>query len=178
MKRRLWSVPSLAMVLAIFLASCVPATVPTPPAATSAAPSQEVQPTETITLLWGFWGSPEEKASHERVADAYMQSHPGVKIEYFFAPWDDYFTKLKTLWAGGDPKAIPDVFFLWPTPAYAARGVLEDLKPYVERDNYNLKDYWPFLLDSASYNGDVYGFPRISKRRSCISTKSSSTTQA
>jgi multiple sugar transport system substrate-binding protein len=52
------------------------------------------------------------------------------------------------------------VLFLWPTPSYAARGVLENLQPYIERDNYNLDDYWPYLLDSARYEGDVYGLPR------------------
>ncbi len=117
-------------------------------------------PEEKVTLLWGFWGSPEEKASHERVAQAFMAEHPNVTFEYFYAPWDDYFTKLKTVWAGGDATAIPDVLFLWPTPSYAAKGVLENLEPYIKKSGYNLDDYWPYLLDSASYNGDVYGFPR------------------
>ena len=130
------------------LAACGATKVPT------AVPAKEV------TLLWGFWGSPAEKASHEKVAQAFMAEHPTVKFEYFYAPWDDYFTKLKTVWAGGDATAIPDVLFLWPTPSYAAKGVLENLQPYIKSSGYNLDDYWPYLLDSARYNGDVYGLPR------------------
>ena len=166
MSRRLWPALSLLLVTLLALAACVPMT-PAPAAQPAeqpaAVPTTAVQPaakSEEVSLLWGFWGSPEEKASHQRVAEAFMKEHPNIKIDYFFAPWDDYFTKLKTLWAGGDPKAIPDVFFLWPTPAYAAKGVLENLQPYIEKDGYDLKAYWPFLLDSARYNGAVYGFPR------------------
>ncbi len=172
MTRRFWSLLSL-LLLAALIASCAPvptqtggAAAPTAPAgaattapsgAATTAPAGDQAP---VTLTWGFWGSPEEKASHEKVAAEYMKLHPNVKFEYFFAPWDDYFTKLKTLWAGGDPKAIPDVLFLWPTPSYAATGVLENLQPYIEKSGYDLKDYWPYLLDSARYNGQVYGLPR------------------
>lgn len=54
----------------------------------------------------------------------------------------------------------PRCRFLWPTPRYAAEGVLENLDPYIEKAGYNLEDYWPGLLQSASYEGSVYGFPR------------------
>ena len=142
----LFAMALLMMVTA--LAACGTTKEPT------AAPAKEV------TLLWGFWGGPAEQATHEKVAQAFMAEHPNIKFDYFYAPWDDYFTKLKTLWAGGDAKAIPDVLFLWPTPSYAAKGVLEDLTPYIQKSGYDLNDYWPNLLESASYNGKVYGFPR------------------
>ncbi len=113
-----------------------------------------------MTITWALWGSPEEVASHQRVADAFMQEHPEIKIEIWNQPWDDYFTKIQALWASGDTKVIPDVAFLWPTPRYAAEGVLENLDPYIEKSGYNLDDYWPGLLESAKYEGSVYGFPR------------------
>lgn len=170
MSRRFWLLMSL-LLLAALIASCAPLPAPSSgQASTSGAAAQattapaggqaEQGGQAPVTLTWGFWGSPEEKASHERVAAEYMKLHPNVTFEYFFAPWDEYFTKLKTLWAGGDPKAIPDVLFLWPTPSYAATGVLENLQPYIEKSGYDLKEYWPYLLDSARYNGAVYGFPR------------------
>jgi len=117
-------------------------------------------PEGPVTVTWAFWGSPEEKASHERVAEAFMAEHPEIQIEFFHEPWGDYFTKVQTLWASGDSSAIPDVLFLWPTPRYAAEGVLENLDPWIEKAGYNLDDYWPSLLESASYDGSVYGFPR------------------
>jgi multiple sugar transport system substrate-binding protein len=131
-------------------------------AAATAVPAGGAATGEQVTVTWGFWGSPEEKASHEKVAAEFMKANPNIKIEIWHQPWDDYFTKLKTLWASGDSAQIPDVLFLWPTPSYAATGVLEDLGPYIEKSNYDLNDYWPNLLESAKLDGKVYGLPRDS----------------
>jgi multiple sugar transport system substrate-binding protein len=117
---------------------------------------------ESVTLLWGMWGSPEEIATHQAVADAYMAEHPDVKIELWSQPWGDYFTKLDTLFAAGDATAIPDVFFLFPVPSYAARGVLKNLDELIAEEDMDLSDYWPGAIDSTSFEGSVYGFPRDS----------------
>ena len=114
------------------------------------------------TLLWGMWGSPEEIATHQLVADAFMDANPDVTVELWAQPWGDYFTKLQTLFAAGDGEAIPDVFFLFPVPSYAADGVLEPLDPFVETAGMDLEDYWPGALKSTSFEGTLYGFPRDS----------------
>lgn len=147
----------------IVLSACGGSTPPSGSAATGApavAPTSAPAAGEAVTVTWGFWGSPEEKASHEKVAAEFMKTHPNIKVEVWHQPWDDYFTKLKTLWASGDSKQIPDVLFLWPTPSYAATGVLEDLTPYIQQNNYDTNDYWPNLLESAKYQDKIYGFPR------------------
>lgn len=150
---------TILLILALALAACAPVAPGSAPAAggESNAPAASEGPT---TITWAFWGSPEEAASHKAVGDAFMQEHPEIQIEYYNEPWGDYFTKMETLWASGDSAAIPDVLFLWPTPKYAAQGVLENLDPYIEKSGYNLDDYWPALLESAKYDGSVYGFPR------------------
>lgn len=166
---------ALLLIVMLLLAACGSSGTPTGSA--TSAPAAGEQPTagttgaeqptaataasgQQVTVTWGFWGSPEEKASHEKVAAEFMKTHPDIKIEIWHQPWDDYFTKLKTLWASGDSSQIPDVLFLWPTPSYAATGVLEDLTPYIQKSNYNTGDYWPALLESASYQNKIYGFPR------------------
>lgn len=141
------TVLTLFLLLAVGLAAC---------AGAPAAPSD----TGSATVTWAMWGSPAEIATHQSVADQYMAENPDINIEILAEPWSDYFTKMQALWAGGDEAIIPDVLFLWPTPRYAAEGVLENLQPYIERDGYDLGDYWPNLLESAMYEGDVYGFPR------------------
>jgi len=165
MFRKFWYVISALVVLMLVVSACAP--VPTQPAAQPAQPA--AQPTEApaaqpaaeqVTLTWAFWGSPEEAVSHKQVADAFMKVHPEIKIETWNEPWDNYFTKIQALWASGDSKAVPDIAFLWPTPKYAAEGVLENLDPYIQKTGYNLDDYWPGLLESAKYNGSVYGLPR------------------
>ncbi|MBM4466246.1 MAG: sugar ABC transporter substrate-binding protein [Chloroflexi bacterium] len=147
-RRRTLSIVTLLLALALVLSACQPAA----PAATPAP--------EAVTLLWAFWGSPAEAETHQKVADVFMAEHPDIKIETMVEPWSDYFTKVQTLWASGDPAVIPDVLFLWPTPRYAADGVLENLDPWIEKTGYDLNDYWPALLESAMYQGSVYGLPR------------------
>ena len=162
---KFWYVISALVVLMLVVSACAP--VPTQPAAQPAQPA--AQPTEApaaqpapeqVTLTWAFWGSPEEAVSHKLVADAFMKVHPEIKVETWNEPWDNYFTKIQALWASGDSKAVPDIAFLWPTPKYAAEGVLENLDSYIQKSGYNLDDYWPGLLESAKYNGSVYGLPR------------------
>lgn len=167
MKVRFWTILTLAVLLAVVVAGCtVPPPPPAAPAAesgdTAAAPAAEGSDTggEPTTLTWALWGSPAEVATHQRVADAFMAEHPEIRVEIMGEPWNDYFTKMQTLWASGDSSQIPDVLFLWPTPRYAAEGVLENLDPYIQEAGYDLSDYWPALLESATYEGSVYGFPR------------------
>jgi len=154
MSSRFWFVLSLLVVTAMLVTACVPVTT-----APTQAPAAPVAPAP-VTVRWAFWGSPEEAVSHQLVADAFMKEHPEIKIETWNQPWDDYFTKIQALWASGDPQTVPDIAFLWPTPKYAAEGVLENLDPYIQKSGYDLNDYWPGLLESAKYNGSVYGFPR------------------
>ena len=165
MVRKSWYVISVLVMLMLVVSACAP--MPAQPAAQPAQPA--AQPTEApaaqpapeqVTLTWAFWGSPEEAVSHKLVADAFMKVHPEIKVETWNEPWDNYFTKIQALWASGDSKAVPDIAFLWPTPKYAAEGVLENLDSYIQKSGYNLDDYWPGLLESAKYNGSVYGLPR------------------
>jgi len=117
---------------------------------------------DTTTLSCGMWGSPEEIAVHQQVADAYMKANPNVKIELWSQPWGDYFTKLDTLFAAGDGTQIPDVFFMSPVQKYASSKLIQDLTPYIEKTKFDLKDYWPGALESTSWDGKVYGLPRDS----------------
>ncbi|MBS1251796.1 MAG: putative ABC transporter substrate-binding protein YesO [Anaerolineales bacterium] len=154
-KQRLLHVLVPLLSIVFVLSACV-----APPTPAAEAPSGEEPAAEAVTLTWAFWGSPAEAETHMKVADAFMAEHPNIEIETMIEPWSDYFTKVQTLWASGDASVIPDVLFLWPTPRYAADGVLENLEPWIEKSGYDLSDYWPALLESAMYEGDVYGFPR------------------
>lgn len=165
MKRTAWFTIALLLVFAVLLAQCAPTEAPPEPTQPpveeppTAEPAEE-GPAEEVTLTWGFWGSPEEKATHELVADAFMAENPDIKIEIWNQPWGDYFTKLQTLWAASDAESIPDVLFLFPVPSYAADGVLENLDPFIEATSYDLSDYWPGVIDTTSFEGSVYGLPR------------------
>jgi multiple sugar transport system substrate-binding protein len=153
LNRRIWTLLLPALLIVALLGGCV---VPPPPTTGSTAPEAD-GPT---TITWAMWGSPAEVATHQAVADAFMAEHPDIRVEIMSEPWGDYFTKMQTLWASGDASQIPDVLFLSPIIQYAANGVLENLDPYIEASGYDLNDFWPALLEYATYEGSVYGFPR------------------
>jgi len=140
--RRILTILALSLWTALFLTSSVYA--------------------QEATVTWAFWGSPEERATHEMVADAFMEEHPEIAIEIWHEPWADYFTKIQTLWASGDSAEIPDIAFLSPVINYAADGVLEPLDQFIEEFDFDREDFWPGLLEFATYDGQVYGFPRDS----------------
>ncbi len=155
---------SVLVAMLLLAVACAPA-VPSAPASDSATTPAEADESaapagETTTLTWAMWGSPEEIATHQAVADAFMAEHPEIQIEIVSYPWSDYFTAMQTTWASGDVENIPDVLFLTPVLPYAAQGVLENLDPFIEAGDYNLDDYWPALLEPAMYEGSIYGFPR------------------
>ncbi len=161
-RKQFVALPALIAILLLAMA-CAPAAPGSAPAAQSAttpAAEAEAPAGETTTLTWAMWGSPEEIATHQAVADAFEAEHPEIQIEIVSYPWGDYFTAMQTTWASGDVENIPDVLFLTPVLPYAAQGVLENLDPFIEAGDYNLEDYWPALLEPAMYEGSVYGFPR------------------
>ncbi len=146
MKRNTWILLGLLVIAAMLITQC--------------GGTQQPAAGKPVTITWGFWGSPEERDTHEKVAAAFMEKYPNITIEIWHQPWGDYFTKLQTLWATRDAKSIPDVLFLFPVPSYAADGVLENLDPFIKKSNYDLSDYWPGVLETTSFEGSVYGLPR------------------
>jgi multiple sugar transport system substrate-binding protein len=145
------------VVLVLVLTACGPAPTPTPVPPTKAAPTPTAQ---KVTLTWAFWGSPQETATHQKVADAFMAKYPQYSIKIMSAEWGDYHTKMDALFAGGKPEDLPDVMFVAYPTKYATLGALEPLDAYIARDKYDVSIYWPNVLERATINGKIYGFPR------------------
>jgi multiple sugar transport system substrate-binding protein len=132
-----------------------------PPAATSSARLQrraaEATPSEQTTISWSFWGDPWEVEINRRVARAFEAENPSIRVELIHQPWDSYFTWLRDQWSVGQS---PDVMFLDNIRGYAAEGRLAPLDPFIERDGFELDDFYPRLLELARYRGNFYGLPR------------------
>jgi multiple sugar transport system substrate-binding protein len=82
--------------------------------------------------------------------------NPNVKVTMEWRPGDGFWTKLQTEFAGG---VAPDVSVNqmdWVIPG-AARGMWLDLKPLIERDNFDMSQYfYPMDLEWA-FQGGLYG---------------------
>lgn len=97
------------------------------------------------------------------LANAYMEAHPNVKIEFEYCTGADYLTKLQTWFSSEE---TPDVFALASDQLFPYKDSLlfEDLKPYIEKDGCS--EYWD--MDSVEANwktddGRIVAAPFVSK---------------
>jgi multiple sugar transport system substrate-binding protein len=120
-------------------------------------PTATPEPRGQTTITWSFWGDPWEVEVIDRVIAVFESDHPEIHVETRHQPWDTYFDELEK-WREEDD--LPDVMFLEFIPLYAARGFLENLDSFIERDGYDLEDFYPSLIETSTYQGSIYGLAR------------------
>ncbi len=92
------------------------------------------------------------------IADFEAQN-PGIEIAYTTAPFDNYFTKLQTDFAAGNP---PDVFELnyENFVTFASRGTLAPLDGYLTGEaGIEEGTFYDAALDAFAFDGTQYGLP-------------------
>ena len=132
---------------------------PPPPRAPPRAPPAGYTGPEA-TISYAIWGDPAELKSQQAVVDAFHAANPKITVEVTVSDWDAYWDKVQTGLAGG---AAVDVFAMdGPLfPDYQSRDVLLDLKPFIDRDGYDLTqlaDQGVAVFTTA--DGGQYGLPR------------------
>ena len=138
--------------------TAAPATTgPSTPA--SAAPSDAGYTGPEATINYWIWGDPTEIKNQQAIVDAFHVANPKITVKVTVSDWDTYWDKLKTGIAGGD---APDVFAMdGPLfPDYQSRDVLLDLKPYIDRDGYDLGQLADQAVADFTTAGGQYGLPR------------------
>ena len=113
-------------------------------------------PTEVKVMMWG---SPEELAVWQSVADAFTAKNPGIKISMDVADWDSYWEKLNTLYAANTP---PDLFAM-DAPLFQdwfSRGALLNLQPYIDKSAGLLDGLYPVTLQAYQTPDGYFGVPR------------------
>ncbi|NOZ29930.1 MAG: ABC transporter substrate-binding protein [Chloroflexi bacterium] len=139
-------------------AACAPATPA--PAQPSAGEAAKEAAKEVTTVTWYVRTSPEEQPwEKEIVIPAFEEAHPDIKINLVITPWDDFDTKMQAMIAAGDP---PDIWSHWGPSGfqdYVIRGLVADQTPFIERDNFDLSDFVPEVLDIYKVEGKYYGLP-------------------
>ncbi|NPV09198.1 MAG: sugar ABC transporter substrate-binding protein [Anaerolineae bacterium] len=103
-------------------------------------------------------------------AQEVMKLDPGIEVVVEPRPGQGYWEKLQTEFAGG---VAPDVTYNqmnWVIPG-AARGMFLDIKPFMERDNWTLEDYWYPMDLEWEWQGGLYGTLMVANGQTlCIST--------
>lgn len=147
-----------SLLIAALLAGC---TAVTPAAAPSAAVgSEEAAGGEPVTITYfTFSASPDHMDALGEMVAAFEAANPGVKVQVETAPFDQYFTKLQTLIAGG---TAPDVFELNYENfiSYASKDVLLDMTPLADAEAGFADRFYPLAYGAFNRNGQQYGLPQ------------------
>jgi multiple sugar transport system substrate-binding protein len=166
-KSVLFRLSTLLMVLTILLAACTPAATPAPvepevitnTVVVTATPGP-VEPVPPVEITYyTFSAAPNYLEQLDQMIQLFEASHPNIKVNVETAPFDQYFTKLQTLVAGG---TAPDVFELnyENFVTYADKGLLLDLSPMMKADTSLNPDVYSERANSAfSYNDMQLGLP-------------------
>jgi multiple sugar transport system substrate-binding protein len=121
---------------------------------TRRSPQAEPAPRTTLRVAW--WGS---QARHERTIRAlqlFERGHPAIAIEYEYAAWNDYWTRLTTEAAGND---LPDVMqqdYQYLTE-WVGRSLIVPLDAEAASGTLDLADVAESSLEGGRVDGKLYG---------------------
>lgn len=119
------------------------------------------QPLEEIVTIKfaNFSGSGDEPAKAlEKMRQTFEELNPNIKVDIETVGFGDYFTQMQTRIVGG---TAPDAFELnyENFVAYMKLGVLEDLGPYFEKNNFDTSAIYEQALQAFSDDGKQFGMP-------------------
>lgn len=154
-RRTLRSLIAALLVLGL-LAGCTAVT----PAAPGAAGSAESTAQEPVTITYfTFSAAPNHLEDLDKMVAAFEAANPNVSVTVETAAFDQYFTKLQTLIAGG---TAPDVFELnyENFVSYASKDVLLDVTSLAEAETGLADRLFPLAYQAFSRDGKQYGLPQ------------------
>jgi len=113
-----------------------------------AKPAPVGEPVNLRQLVWGAHA--DYVPVYELVGQAFHEGHPQITIEHMFIPNVQFRPKIKTMEAAGDP---PEVIMPIGGASNEFRGpdftIWLDLNPFIDRDNFDLEDYFEGSLDDT-----------------------------
>jgi multiple sugar transport system substrate-binding protein len=110
-------------------------------------------------LSFMMWGDPAELTVWNQIVKDFEAANPTITVSVEVSDWDSYWTKLKTLLAAKTP---PDMFAI-DAPLYLdyqSKGVLLNLKPYLDANPGMLDGLYPQTLQAYQTPQGYFGLPR------------------
>ena len=143
------------------LAACGQETPGPTSAAPEATPTAEPKPTEAEAWTMTFAsvigeGYPFYEARKE-LWEEWQESHPNVKIDYEYIPYDQFQQQLVTRALAGDAPHLAQAGYQ--TAQFASADLLVEITPYIERDNIDLDNWWPALIEIAKFDDKIWAAP-------------------
>ncbi|MEA5457395.1 extracellular solute-binding protein, partial [Sinomonas sp. JGH33] len=112
-----------------------------------------------------YFGTQQQADKTAKVADAFVKANPGTSVKFNGingTDWNDFFTKVLTQIAAGNPPDIVSVATEG-VQLFAQKKLAHPLDEYVKRDRDQLapyfKDVHPSLVEAMMYDGHLYELP-------------------
>lgn len=146
---------SAVLLLIVLLSGCG---ISAQPEASIADTAGSEAASETVTIKVMTFFTIDTPELERAVVASFEADHPEVKVELEMLPFSDYFTKLKTVIAGGE---APDVVAMnfENLQQFAALGALAELDPLVDKDRFDLTQFYDTTVGMHQYEGKQYGLP-------------------
>lgn len=114
---------------------------------------------DKTTIQFSFWGGDTDTKRMEAIRDEFYKVNDEIEVELINLPGPpDYDQKQMVMMSSGETYDV--IQLAESSYAFAARGVLEDLTPYIENDDdIDIDDYYENAIDAYTHDGRVYGIP-------------------
>lgn len=111
----------------------------------------------TITIA-GWPGNPTEEAAIKQAVEVFNSENTDVQIKWDPIPGDYKQTLLTRLSAGTGP----DIFYVDVSyfEEFARKNVLLPLDLYIQKENFDIDDFYSNLIDGFTFNNRLYGLPK------------------
>lgn len=134
-----------------------PGQVPTSglqPAASKPAETKPAASGKASINVW-TWTSVENMPSWNASADGFRQKYPDITLNLQHVPLSQYWEKVTVGYAGD---AFPDIVYMPPVQTHdlGTRGMLADLSPYVQADNFDLAAIKPSTQKPYTWGGKIH----------------------
>jgi multiple sugar transport system substrate-binding protein len=89
-------------------------------------------------------------------AQAFMKANPDIKVKVQVIPSEGYNERVFTSIGGGN---APDIFNSGDVviPSIVQRHVAKDLNQFVDKDGYDLGEFYPEVIDGLTFQGQLVG---------------------
>lgn len=151
---------SVLVVVSLTLAAC-PGSAPAPAGGEAAAGDSAATGGEKRELVWMVRNNPVENPwETDVVKPAFEAENPDITVNILNIVQDDIAVKREAMIAAGEPLHVWSTN--WGGDGFASdrhRGLITDLTPLIERDNFDTSVFLPEVLAIYSSEGKIYGFP-------------------
>lgn len=146
--KKVYPIVSLLVVIVMLLTACGTKETGTNP---------EEKAKVVIFVGLGTGTDPEQITMQEELAKEFNSSHQDIEIEFLIVPYEEAGERLLAMIAGGTAPGLVGPMGV----GSVAEGLdmWEDITPYIERENFNMSDFYGPAVELNTYPDKMVGLP-------------------